>query len=66
MYLTRIKANLAEAAEQSKRYSERHFNAFGYIALFLIPATTFVEQMVADPEFNTVYVRVCAAYAIYV
>jgi two-component system CAI-1 autoinducer sensor kinase/phosphatase CqsS len=63
MYVARLTTKLAEAAEQSKRYSERHFTAFGYIALVLIPATTFIEQIVADPEFNTAYVRVCAATA---
>jgi two-component system CAI-1 autoinducer sensor kinase/phosphatase CqsS len=63
MWANRLLSELAEATEQSKRYSERHFRAFGYIALLIVPATTVVEEAVADPHFHTIYPRLVAAVA---
>jgi len=54
---------LAEDAKQSMRYSERHFRAYGYIAVILTPATSFLENMVAEPSFSTIYVRLIIALA---
>jgi two-component system CAI-1 autoinducer sensor kinase/phosphatase CqsS len=63
MWADRLLSELAEAAEQSKQYSERHFRAFGYIGLVIVPATTIIEESVADPHFDTIYARLVAAFA---
>lgn len=52
---------LAEDARQSMRYSERHFRTYGYIAVVLTPTTSLLENMVAEPNFGTIYVRLAIA-----
>jgi two-component system, CAI-1 autoinducer sensor kinase/phosphatase CqsS len=52
-----------EFADRSWRYSERHIQLFGLIAVVAIPLTTFVERAVTEPSFDTIYIRIAAALA---
>ena len=48
---------LITAAKRSAEYSEKHFFLFGLVCVVLMPVTTFIEQIVASPSFNTLAIR---------
>jgi two-component system, CAI-1 autoinducer sensor kinase/phosphatase CqsS len=61
--LSNFAYQIKNAADQSSRYSERQFKLFGAIAVFLIPLTAFIERVVADSNFDTLYLRILAGAA---
>jgi two-component system CAI-1 autoinducer sensor kinase/phosphatase CqsS len=56
-------ASLVAAAKRSAEYSEKHYRLFGWVCLLAMPLTTFVEQIVASPSYNTLGIRLSAGLA---
>jgi two-component system CAI-1 autoinducer sensor kinase/phosphatase CqsS len=52
---------LNSACVRSFEYSERHLKTIAIVCLTLLPLSTFVERLVANPAFDTLPVRVSAA-----
>jgi two-component system, CAI-1 autoinducer sensor kinase/phosphatase CqsS len=52
-----LKQDFESAADRSRRYSERHFRLFGFLAAALIPSMAFVEQAVSEPVIDTLLIR---------
>lgn len=55
--------SLIAAAKRSAEYSEKHYTLIGLVCIFAMPLTTFVEQIVASPSFNTLWIRISAGCA---
>lgn len=55
-YLLYRLIELNTAAERSSEYSRRHFQLYGAIA-FISPFVTAIDYLVANPYFNTLYIR---------
>lgn len=52
---------LLSASKRSAEYSEKHFFYIGLLCVVVMPLTTFVEQLVASPSFNTFGIRLSTA-----
>lgn len=63
LWVANVRFHLRSATDRSCRYSERQFVLLGAIAVLLIPATAVIEQAVAEPNFNTFYIRLLAGAA---
>jgi len=54
---------LLTASKRSAEYSEKHFFHIGLLCVVVMPLTTFIEQIVASPSFNTLGIRLSTAVA---
>lgn len=52
---------LLSASKRSAEYSEKHFFYIGVLCVVVMPLTTFVEQLVASPSYNTFWIRLSTA-----
>lgn len=59
--MPQIRHQIQSLAERSKLYSERHFKLIGTVAAVTLPLSTFIERLVGNPSFNTLYIRIAAA-----
>lgn len=59
--MPQIRHQIQSIAERSKLYSERHFRLIGMVAVITLPLSTFLEELVGNPSFNTLYIRLIAA-----
>ena len=55
--------SLVAAARRSAEYSEKHFFPIGLLCVIAMPLSTFVEQIVASPSYNTLGIRLSAGVA---
>ena len=49
------------ACKRSAEYSEKHFLYVGLLCVFAMPMSTFLEQVVASPSYNTLGIRLSTA-----
>ena len=52
--------SLVLAAKRSAEYSQKQYRLFGWVCLLAMPLTTFIEQIVAAPSVNTLWIRTSA------
>ena len=53
-------SGLIAASKRSSEYSQRHFSLIGLICVVVMPLTTFIERLVANPSFDTLEIRLSA------
>lgn len=53
-------SSLTAASKRSSEYSQRHFFLIGLICVVVMPLTTFVERLVANPSYDTLEIRLSA------
>ena len=52
--------SLKAAARRSAEYSQKQYRLFGWVCLIAMPLSAFVEQIVASPSYNTIWIRASA------
>lgn len=63
MNIARIGHEIRSIADRSKLYSQRHFRLIGGIAVVSLPLYSFIEEVIGNPSFNTLYLRILAGCA---